>query len=405
MKSRSLHVLAIKWFSLSIIVGIMVGLSTTAFIKILDLSINANQTGYLFLLPLGLFLNALVIYYLFPKADAHTTDKVIEYMKKFRRIPFLSVPKAFFLPMLTIASGGSAGREAPAADVGAGLGSKLGDIFRLTKEDKRKLGLCGISAGFAAVFGTPLAGAVLGVEILFAGSILYSALIPCLIAGIAAYYVASFLGINYFYHEINFVPLNQLMIFEVIAAGIFFGVCALIFIETMESGKKISDKIRLWFPAKALIAGIVLLLLVFVFSSKFLGLGTETIRSSIEGRPAEWHEFFTKGVFTSVTLNFGGSGGIVTPIFFSGSTAGAFFAETFSLDIGTFAALGVIALLAGAANAPLAAGIMGIELFGFAIAPYAIIVCAISFLINRKRSVFPSSLENTKEIKKHVRRK
>src|SRR3989344_3118897 len=238
VKSRSLHVLAIKWFSLSIVIGIIVGLSTTAFIKILDLSINANQTGYLFLLPTGLFLNALIIYYFFPKANAHTTDKVIEYMKRFKRIPFLSVPKAFFLPILTITSGGSAGREAPAADVGAGLGSKLGDIFRLTKEDKRKLGLCGISAGFAAVFGTPLAGAVLGIEILFAGSILYSALIPCLIAGIAAYYVASFLGINYFYHQISFVPLNQLMILEVIAAGIFFGACALIFIETMKSGKK-----------------------------------------------------------------------------------------------------------------------------------------------------------------------
>src|SRR3989344_6374272 len=351
VKSRPLHVLAIKWFSLSIIIGIIVGLSTTAFIKILDLSINATESNsyYLFLLPIGLFLNALIIYYFFPKADVHTTDKVIEYMKRFKRIPFLSVPKAFFLPILTITSGGSAGREAPAADVGAGLGSKLGDIFKLSKEDKRKLGLCGISAGFAAVFGTPLAGAVLGIEILFVGSILYSALIPCLIAGITAYYVASFLGISYFYYKINFVPLDQFMLFEVIAAGIFFGACALIFIETMKSGKKISDKIRLWLPAKALIAGLILVLLVFVFSSKFLGLGTETIKSSIEGRPAEWYEFIMKGVFTSITLNFGGSGGVVTPILFSGSTAGSFFAETLSLDIGTFAALGAIALLAGAA--------------------------------------------------------
>ncbi len=127
-------------------------------------------------------------------------------------------------------------------------------------------------------------------------------------------------------------------------------------------------------------------------SRRFLGLGLETIESSLKGAPVPWYGFAAKAVFTSITLNFGGSGGIVTPIFFVGATAGSLFANVFGLDRATFAAIGLVALLAGAANTPIAAAIMALEMFGPKLGPYAAVACVISFLMTGHRSVYPSQV-------------
>lgn len=131
---------------------------------------------------------------------------MIEYVHRLKEIPLFSIPKAFIMSIITIASGGSAGKEEPAANIGAGLGSILSAVLNLSDEDRRKLVICGISAGFASVFGAPIAGAIFGVEVLFMGSLLYEILLPAFIAGIISYQVSSALGISYFYHPIAVVP-------------------------------------------------------------------------------------------------------------------------------------------------------------------------------------------------------
>jgi len=189
-----LFINVIKWFFFSSLVGIIVGLSTTFFLKLLNLSIIAfsHYPYYFLLLPIGLFLVSLIAYYFYPQAQDYTTDKVIESINKERIISFPSVIKAFFLPILTIASGGSAGKEAPCADVGAGLGSILAKILRFNDEDRKKLMICGVSAGFASVFGVPISGAIFGLEVLYVGKIFYDALFPALVSGIVSYQVSSF---------------------------------------------------------------------------------------------------------------------------------------------------------------------------------------------------------------------
>jgi len=132
--------------------------------------------------------------------------------------------------------------------------------------------------------------------------------------------------------------------------------------------------------------------LAIIFSKHYLGLGLETIESALEGKDIIWYAFIMKIIFTSITLNFGGSGGIVTPIFFIGATSGALFARIFSMDIATVSSIGFVSLLAGAANTPIAASIMAVELFGPKIAPYAAVACVISFLMTGHRSVYPSQL-------------
>ena len=132
--------------------------------------------------------------------------------------------------------------------------------------------------------------------------------------------------------------------------------------------------------------------MTYIFSAKYFGLGLSTIEAAFRGEATDWYAFLVKPLFTAITLSFGGSGGIVTPIFFIGATAGLFFAYVFSLNAGTFAAIGLASVLAGAANTPIAASIMAVELFGPQIAPYATVACVISFLITGHRSVYPSQV-------------
>ncbi|MGV8141897.1 MAG: chloride channel protein [Candidatus Woesearchaeota archaeon] len=385
----------IKWVLLSTMIGTIVGLTTTAFLKLLDLSIDTFRRNpyFLFTIPVIFFINALILYYVWPKDDVDTTDKVIKCVHNSEPISWKSGLKAFFLPILTIAGGGSAGKEAPCADVGAASGSIFGKLLRLNKEDTRKFMICGVSAGFAAVFGTPIAGAIFGVEVLFVGGMLYEVLLPSFIAGITAYHISASLGISYFTYELDFIPVFTGSFFaKVLLAGLFFGLVSYFIIESFKRGKQYSAYLKIWPPIKAFIAGSVIAIVAMIFSTRYLGLGLETMESTLQGMHIVWYALLLKLIVTVLTLNFGGSGGIITPVLFMGTVAGAIFASLMHLDISTFAAIGLVAVLAAVANTPIAASIMAIELFGPEVGVYAAVACVISFLMSGYRSLFPSQI-------------
>lgn len=391
-----LFISVLKWVAIATAVGAIVGTSTSGFLYLLGWSVSRVQTHsyYFLLLPAAFFVSSTLVKYLAPDAEGHGTEKVIEaFHKRAGRIAVPVVPVKLVATIITLASGGSAGKEGPCAQIGAGLASILADILRFDDRDRKKLAICGISAGFAAVFGTPISGAIFGLEVLFVGNLLYDSLLPSFIAGITSFHVAKAIGIGYFAHKLKFVPVfSESFFLKVLAAGIFFGLCSLILIETLKLGEKVSRSIRIWAPLKGIIGGSALVALTFLFSPRYLGLGLDTIEGSLTGASVHWYSFLAKILFTSITLTFGGSGGIVTPIFFIGATAGSFFGAAMGLDPGTFAAIGLVCLLAGAANAPLAAAIMAVELFGPEIAPYAAGACIISFLMTGHRSVYPSQI-------------
>jgi H+/Cl- antiporter ClcA len=386
----------LKWFVLSTAIGIIVGLSTTFFLKALNWSWDhsSRYPYYFLLLPFAMFLSDLAIKYLAPDAEGHGTEKVIEAIHKTSgRIRWPVVPIKLLTTIITIATGGSVGKEGPCAQIGAGLSSIFSDIFKFDDHDRKKIVICGISAGFASVFGTPIAGAIFGVEVLFVGNILYEVLLPSFISGVTAYEISTSLGISYFYHPLNFVPrFSEAFFIKVAVAGVFFGLCSWLLIESLGYGKKQAERLKIWRPLKGLAGGAAIILLTLVFSRDYLGLGLDTIQEALQGQNIIWYAFFLKIIYTSITLNFGGSGGIVTPIFFVGATAGTLFARITGLDTGTFAAVGLVAVLAGAANTPIAASIRAVELFGPKIAPYATVACVISFLMTGHRSVYPSQI-------------
>jgi H+/Cl- antiporter ClcA len=396
VESSVLFVSILKWLFLATCIGVLVGLSTTAFLKLLGggISLASSHRYYYLALPVALFLSAIIVKYLAPQAEGHGTEKIIEAVhRRSGKMNLAVVPVKLVATIVTIAFGGSAGKEGPAAQIGAALSSGFSRLLRFNDRDRKKLVICGISAGFAAVFGTPIAGALFGVEVLFVGSMLYDVLLPSFVAGIVGFQVSSALGIAYFHEPLRFVPVfSSLFFIKVCAAGLFFGLCSLLLIETLRVFERISHRLRVWSPLKGLAGGLVLVALAALFSTRYLGLGLETIKESLEGGIMPGGSFLLKILFTAITLSFGGSGGIITPIFFIGATAGNVFGTALGFDARVFAAIGMVSLLAGAANTPVSASIMAVELFGPEVAPYAAVACVISFLMTGHRSVYPSQV-------------
>ena len=394
-----------KWVFLSSVVGVIIGAIVTGFLKILQLAEESQRTfpfPYYYMLPFALAATVWIVRTFAPTAEGHGTEKVIEAVhNNHGKIDLAVIPVKLFATVMTIFAGGSVGKEGPGAQIGAGAASWLSDLLKFSPEDRKKLVICGISAGFASVFGTPIAGAIFGVEVLIIGVILYDVLLPSFIAGFAAFTTAQFLGIDYTYFDIRFyqpVALDLPLILKVVVAGIFFGFVADIVVSSVVWSHKLIQRIRLHPVLIAFLGGVVLVILAWLFGDRYLGLGLGTIKDTLNpdpyfARDLPWYAFLLKTLFTSITLGAGGSGGIITPIFYIGATSGHMFGQLVGTDhIAFFAALGFVSVLSGATNAPIAATIMAVELFGLDMAHYAALSAVISFLITGHRSVFPSQI-------------
>ncbi len=391
-----LFISVLKWFILSTLVGITVGLSTVGFLKALYWASDSlgRSPYYYLLLPLAFPSSAFLVKYLAPEAEGMGTDKVIEAVhKRSGRINPQVVPVKLVATILTIASGGSVGKIGPCAQIGGGLTSLLADLFRFDDTDRKKLVICGISAGFSAVFGTPIAGAIFGVEVLVVGSILYDVLFPSFVAGIISFQVASRLGITYFHHPVDFQPMfSESFFLEVVLAGVLFGLCSFLLVEVLAYFRNLSRHVRGGILRKGFLGGVALVALAWVFSPRYLGLGMETIQEALDGKEIVWYAFLMKMVFTGITLSFGGSGGIIVPILFVGAASGSLLGQTLGQNPATFSAIGFVSVLAGATNTPIAASLLALELFGKEIAPYSAVACVISFLMTGHRSVHASQV-------------
>jgi H+/Cl- antiporter ClcA len=394
----ALLVSTVKWTFLGAAVGILVGLGTRGFLWALGAASDGMRRAfsgpvpYYALLPLALPVCVWLVRRFAPSARGHGTEAVIAAVhQQSGRIDWRVAPIKLGATVLTIASGGSVGKEGPCAQIGAALTSLFADVLRLSDADRRRLVICGIAGGFAAVFGTPISGALFGIEVLYLGRIEYEVLFPSLIAGIVSHLVCGVAPPVPALHQ-SLETLNRPeLVGLAILFGALFGVMALALIETMralERGlRRFSDRPY----ALAAAGGLGLAAFYAVAGDAYAGLGTSTIAGALSGtaRIAVF-AFAAKIIATSVTLETGGSGGIVTPIFFIGATGGAALARLADLPPGVFAAFGLVAVLAAAANTPLAAAVMGMELLPGDIGVYAALCGGAAYLIVGHRSVYAS---------------
>jgi len=316
------------------------------------------------LLPLALPACVWIIRTFAADARGHGTEAVIAAVhQRSGRVNWLVAPVKLGATVITLAFGGSVGKEGPAAQIGAALTSLFADVLRLRDEDRRRLVICGISAGFAAVFGTPVSGALFGIEVLYLGRLDYSVIFPALVAGIVGHLAC---GVHPPFPAFQgaFAESTQVRtILITLTAGAVFGLVALLVIESLRYCRRALLRFEDHPYLVAAAGGGVLAALYALAGDAYSGLGTDTINGVLAGTlPVVFGAFLLKILATTITLESGGSGGIVTPIFFVGATSGAAIAPFFGVPPPLLGAVGLVAVLAAAANTPIAAAVMAMEL-------------------------------------------
>lgn len=313
----------------------------------------------------------------------------------------MHLPLELLTTILTIAFGGSAGKESPSAQIGGSITSFIGQFFNLRGDDLKKIVICGIGAGFSSVFGTPIAGAIFGIEVLFVGKLLYDVLLPSFVSSIVAVNVVHlvFNVENLTGSIINTPPFSFYYLFISILSGIFFGIVSYVFIEIFKLFKKFSSKVQKKSYIFSLVSGFILILIYKFVSRDFSGIVMDIVKDSLDGKIFPFYYPLLKIITLSLTLNFGGNGGMINPIFFIGSTSGTILSTIFQGENNQlFATLGIISLLSGTTNTPLASSIFAIEIGGPKLAPFASISAIISFLITGHNSIYTSQVLAMKKV-------
>lgn len=378
--------------------GVLSGTASALFLRLLNHA-TAYREGHswlLFLLPIaGIAIG--FIYDRFGQSVVGGNNLLLDTLHAEETvvvsIPFRMAPLVLLTTVVTHLFGGSAGREGTAVQMGGTLASLLAKLLRFGVHDHRLLIMAGISGGFGSVFGTPLAGTVFGLEVLSIGRIEYSALIPCFVAAYIGDVTCRALGITHHVYSVGetlpgFTPTLWGWI---ILAGILFGGAAFLFTE-LTDGIAHAMKARVKSPLLSpFLGGLVVIALTYIVGSRdYLGLSLPLIeRSFIPGGIVLW-AFALKILFTSVTLGTGFKGGEVTPLFCIGATLGAAFAHVIGQPTGFFAALGFVAVFAGAANTPLACILMGIELFGTGMGVPLGAACILAYILSGHRGIYGS---------------
>lgn len=374
----------IKWMLLAILTGLVVGGASSAFAACISAATEyRNSHLWVFLcLPLA----GIVIVFMYERLGRQDggTNQVLSTIKSKDNVPFISAPLIFISTLLTHLTGGSAGREGASIQFGGSIGSWLAKLVHLDETDHHVMIMCGMSAAFAAVFGTPMAAAVFSMEVVSVGIMYYAALVPCVIASIIASKFAAGFGINpESFHVVNIPELTIETGLKMVLVAVACAAISIIFCMALQGVSKLYAKF-LKNPYIRIVAAsaIIIVITLFLRTSDYMGAGNNLIELAVENGQARPLDFFWKLVLTALTMRAGFRGGEIVPSFCIGATFGCIMGHLIGLSPSICAAAGMAALFCGVTNCPITSILIAFELFGFRGASYYLIAVSISYAVS-----------------------
>ena len=370
----------IKWNILAVLTGGIVGVLSSAFGHALSLATDWRKANpwLLFMLPL----TGIIIVFLYKKfgKDDGGTNQVFSTVRNRDEVPATAAPLIFISTVLTHLTGGSAGREGAAIQLGGSIANQLGRWLKMDEEDTHVIVMCGMSAAFAALFGTPMAAAIFSLEVISVGIMYYTALMPCLISSLVAAGVAKAMGIHAEHFYEGFVP--ELTIVGGIKMGIVILTCSIVsilFCMILKKVGKVYGKMKNKYVRIVVASAIIIGLSLILQTTDYMGAGTELIVQAVQfGRVEPW-AFFWKILLTALTMKAGFKGGEIVPSFCIGATLGCAMGQLVGFEPRLCAACGMVAVFCGVTNCPLTSMLIAFELFGFEGVSYFLIAIAISY--------------------------
>lgn len=383
----------LRWSPPAVLVGLLAGTASAFLIWSLNLATRVRE-AHLWLIAL-LPLAGLLTGWLYKVLGAHLergNNLILDEVHDPKEtVPLRLTPLILLATFVTHLFGGSAGREGTAVQTGASLADQLARPFRMSAVERRILLMTGISAGFASVFGTPLAGVVFGFEVLAIGSVSYEALVPCLIAAFVGDLTTRAWHVQHTPYAVALVPeITARGLLIAVVAGAIFGMVAMAFAHLTHAVSALFKRYMPWSLLRPFTGGVLVAATVFLLgTTKYIGLGISGIQAAFAGPQPPW-DWLVKLLFTAVTLGAGFKGGEVTPLFFIGATLGNALAHVLPLPAPLLAGMGFAAVFAGAANTPIASTLMAMELFGAHAGAYAGVACVFSYLFSGHSGIYRS---------------
>ena len=373
----------LKWLLIALVTGAVGGAVGSMFHVSVQWATELRGTypWLLYLLPVGGILVAAM--YRLSRMQNENTNAIIDSIHFGDDVPLLLVPCIYFATVMTHLFGGSAGREGAALQIGGSLGCYIGRLVHLDAKDMRIATLCGMSAVFSALFGTPLTATIFALEVISVGVFYYSALVPCTVAAVTAYGISTAVGIAPTRFQVAAAALQPEMLLRVAGLAILCSIMSILFCVTMHGtehalAKRIPNDYLRIILGGAVVVGLTLL----VGTTDYNGAGMEIITAAIEHGRAAPEAFLLKLVFTAITIGCGFKGGEVVPTFFIGATLGCVAGPLLGIPAGFAAALGLVCVFCGAVNCPIASIVLSVELFGASALIYFALACGIAYMLS-----------------------
>ncbi|MBP6588282.1 MAG: voltage-gated chloride channel family protein [Flavobacterium sp.] len=395
MNLKNTIFLSLKWIFICVLTGIFSGSASAFFLVALEwvTQFREHNNWIIWLLPIGgLYIGWL--YHQYGKTVVKGNNLLLEeYENPQKTIPFKMAPMVLASTLITHLFGGSAGREGTAVQMGGAIADQFTRILKLDDSDRKTLIILGISAGFASVFGTPLAGAIFALEVLYFSKISLKSSILSFLVAYAAYFTVEFWQVEHTHYQIPEIPEMSLHLIPwIIVASIAFGLAAMLFSRTTHFWAKLFAKTIEYPPLRPFVGGLVLVIAIYLMgTTQYIGLGIPSIVDSFSNA-SQSYDFLLKILFTGFTLGAGFKGGEVTPLFFVGATLGSALSLVIPLPIALLAGMGFVAVFSGATHTPIACTVMGMELFGLESGLFIGIACLVAYFSSGSIGIYHSQI-------------